>query len=83
LVSAQVSGPGEGSVREVALTKLTDGLYRVTAKNLCAGFEVRMGRVVRSAPILVRKLLPLVLKGRTPTNVTVEKVSDANGDSKP
>ena len=75
MVSAQVSGPGEGSVGEVALTKLTDGLYRVTAKNLCAGFEVRMGKVVRSAPILVRKLLPLILKGRTPNGVMVEKVN--------
>lgn len=35
---------------------MRDGLYRVTARYLCAGFVVRRGRVVRCAPILRRKI---------------------------
>lgn len=36
-------------------TYLPDGLYQVTYKNICAGFEVKERLVVRIPPILVRK----------------------------
>jgi hypothetical protein len=36
---------------------MTDGLYRVTTRYLCAGFVVSGGRVVACAPILRRKLV--------------------------
>lgn len=35
---------------------MQDGLYRVVTSYLCAGFEVKGGRVVRCAPILRKKL---------------------------
>jgi hypothetical protein len=31
---------------------MKDGLWRVEGKNLCAGFVVERGKVVRCAPIL-------------------------------
>jgi len=33
-----------------------DGLYRVRTPYLCAGFELKAGRVVRCAPILLGRL---------------------------
>lgn len=35
---------------------MTDGLYRVLTPNLCAGFVLQNDRVVRSAPILRKRL---------------------------
>ena len=35
---------------------MTDGLYRVTTKYLCAGFVVFGGKITLCAPILRRKL---------------------------
>lgn len=35
---------------------MTDGLYRVTTKYLCAGFVVAAGKVTECAPILWNKL---------------------------
>jgi hypothetical protein len=35
---------------------MKDGLYQVTTNYLCAGFEVKHGKVVACAPILKRKL---------------------------
>jgi len=35
---------------------MKDGLYRVATRYLCAGFEVKNGKVVAVAPILRKKL---------------------------
>ena len=35
---------------------MRDGLYQVTAYNLCAGFVVKDGVVIMCAPILRRRL---------------------------
>ena len=35
---------------------MTDGLYRVSTKALCAGFVIEKGQVIACAPILKRKL---------------------------
>lgn len=35
---------------------LPDGVYQVTTSYLCAGFDVKGGRVTACAPILRRKL---------------------------
>lgn len=37
-------------------TEVSDGLYRVTTRYLCAGFVVEGGRVTMCAPILRKKL---------------------------
>ena len=35
---------------------MTDGLYQVTTRYLCAGFVVEQGRVTQCAPILRKKI---------------------------
>ena len=35
---------------------MSNGLYRVTTKYLCAGFIVENGRITRCAPILRNKI---------------------------
>ena len=35
---------------------MKDGLYQVTTKYLCAGFEMKDNKVVSCAPILVNKI---------------------------
>jgi hypothetical protein len=35
---------------------MTDGLYQVTTRYLCAGFVIQGGRVIMCAPILRRRL---------------------------
>lgn len=35
---------------------MTDGLYRVTTRYLCAGFVIDGGRVTMCAPILRKKI---------------------------
>lgn len=35
---------------------MSDGLYRVTTKYLCAGFVVKNGKIIECAPILQKKL---------------------------
>ncbi len=35
---------------------MTDGLYQVTWRNICAGFPIRNGKLEFCAPILVKNL---------------------------
>ncbi len=35
---------------------MSDGLYQVSYKGICAGFDIKDGRVVECAPILRKKI---------------------------
>lgn len=37
-------------------TRLIDGLYQVTTRYLCAGFEVKNRSITRCAPILKKRI---------------------------
>ena len=43
---------------------MTDGLYQVTTKYLCAGFVVESGQVTVCAPILRKKLAYWMMSAR-------------------
>lgn len=35
---------------------LKDGTYQVTYKNICAGFVVKDGKIIKIAPILIKRI---------------------------